>query len=73
MTDTTDQTDHIKDLSAQILTLQERHRALEAEIEQMMSFVYTDQLQLQRLKKQKLRIKDTIEKLKTSLIPDLDA
>jgi hypothetical protein len=66
-------TDHIAELSQQILGLQERHRALESEIEKMMSFAYTDQLQLQRLKKQKLRIKDTIEKLKTNLIPDLDA
>jgi hypothetical protein len=69
----TDTTDHITELSSQILDLQERHRMLELEIEQMMSFPYTDQLQLQRLKKQKLRLKDTIEKLKTSLIPDLDA
>lgn len=68
-----DTSDHITELSSQILSLQERHRALEAEIEQMLAFPYADQLQLQRLKKQKLRIKDTIEKLKTSLIPDLDA
>ena len=34
---------------------------------------YRDQLLLQRLKKKKLRIKDTIERLKDDLIPDLNA
>ena len=60
-------------ISAQILVLQTRHRELDAEIEQMYQFPYVDQLKLQRLKKQKLRLKEHILRLKDSLIPDLDA
>lgn len=34
---------------------------------------YPDQLQIKRLKKRKLLLKDTIELLESRLIPDLDA
>jgi len=34
---------------------------------------YPDQLQLKRLKKRKLRLRDSIEILQSRLIPDLDA
>ncbi len=61
------------DLAAQLLHLQERHRELDAEITQLESFPYRDQLHLRRLKKEKLRVKDTIERIRTLLIPDLDA
>lgn len=61
------------DLAAQLLQLQERHRELSAEIERLEAFPYQDQLHLRRLKKDKLRIKDTIERVRTMLIPDLDA
>lgn len=60
-------------LTAQLLALQARHRELDAEIERLQSFPYQDQLLLQRYKKQKLRIKDSIERIRTKLIPDLDA
>lgn len=39
----------------------------------LQEFPYLDQLQMQRLKKQKLRIKQNIERIKALLIPDLDA
>ncbi len=65
--------DHIQSTSAQILLLQIRHRALDEEITQLAANPYQNQLLLQRLKKEKLRIKDTIELLKDDLIPDLDA
>ena len=35
--------------------------------------VYVDQLQIQRLKKRKLYVKDMIGRLESRLIPDLDA
>ncbi len=60
-------------ISAQVLKLQANHRALDAEIDQLQTFPNVDQIHLQRLKKQKLRLKDSIERLKASLIPDLDA
>jgi hypothetical protein len=36
-------------------------------------FPYQNQILLQRLKKEKLRLKDAIERLKDDMIPDLDA
>lgn len=61
------------ELSAHLTYLQERHRELDAEIAQLEQFPYQDQLHLRRLKKEKLRIKDSIERVRTMLIPDLDA
>lgn len=61
------------DLAAQLLQLQERHRELSDEIDRLEAFPYQDQLHLRRLKKEKLRIKDTLERIRTMLIPDLDA
>ncbi len=66
-------TESDSDLAAQLLQLQNRHRELDVEIEQLELFPYQDQLHLRRLKKEKLRIKDTIERIRTMLIPDLDA
>lgn len=60
-------------LATRILHLQQEHRALDSQITELYEYAYRDQLQLQRLKKKKLRIKDTIERLKGDLIPDLNA
>ncbi|MDF1692794.1 MAG: YdcH family protein [Zhongshania sp.] len=65
--------DHIPSISARILLLQIRHRALDEKISELAANPYQNQLLLQRLKKEKLRIKDDIELLKDDLIPDLDA
>lgn len=61
------------DLESQLQQLQERHRELDAEIARLETFPYQDQLHLRRLKKDKLRTKDTLERIRTMLIPDLDA
>jgi len=34
---------------------------------------YPDQLQIQRLKKRKLRLKDLVRQIESRLIPDIDA
>ena len=60
-------------LAARILRLQHEHRNLDLSIAGLYEYPYLDQLQLQRLKKKKLLIKDAIELLKDDLIPDLDA
>ncbi len=60
-------------LATRILRLQQEHRSLDLEIEAHYEYPYRDQLLLQRLKKKKLRIKDTITRLKGDLIPDLNA
>jgi hypothetical protein len=62
-----------QNLSAQIFAMQAKHRQLDAEIERMQDQPFVDQLELQRLKKRKLRLKETIEMLKDQLIPDIDA
>lgn len=60
-------------LAERILQLQREHRTLDREIHELYEYPYRDQLRLQRLKKKKLRIKDTIARLKDELIPDLNA
>jgi hypothetical protein len=60
-------------LHTQLAALQERHRALDTEIARLEEFPYQDQLLLRRLKKDKLRLKDSIQRVRTMLIPDLDA
>ena len=56
-----------------LLQLQTRHRVLDAKIAELYSFPYRNQILLQRLKKEKLRLKDAIERLKDEMIPDLNA
>jgi hypothetical protein len=56
-----------------LLELQSRHRSLDLKIAELHSFPYQNQILLQRLKKEKLRLKDAIEKLKDDMIPDLNA
>ena len=49
------------------------HRQLDDHIREIQSFAYVDQLEIQRLKKKKLHLKDSIEFLKDQLIPDWNA
>ena len=63
----------IPSLGSQLLALRVEHRLLDEEIHQLQNFPFIDQLELQRLKRQKLRIKQNIERIKDLLIPDLDA
>jgi hypothetical protein len=56
-----------------LLQLQTRHRSLDTRIAEMYQYPYQNQILLQRLKKEKLRLKDAIERLKDDMIPDLNA
>jgi hypothetical protein len=56
-----------------LLELQTRHRVLDSRIAEMYRYPYQNQILLQRLKKEKLRLKDAIELLKDEMIPDLNA
>lgn len=49
------------------------HRDLDEAIERMAEGPFVDQLQMGRLKKRKLQIKDLIARLESRLIPDLNA
>jgi hypothetical protein len=55
-----------------LLNLQTKHRALDVQIEELHGFPYQNQILLQRLKKEKLRLKDAIARLKDDMIPDLN-
>jgi hypothetical protein len=56
-----------------LLQLQTRHRNLDSRITELHTYPYQNQILLQRLKKEKLRLKDAIERLKDEMIPDLNA
>ena len=60
-------------LRQRIETLRVEHRDLDEIIHRLALDPTTDQLQLKRLKKRKLLLKDLIQKLESDLIPDLDA
>ena len=49
------------------------HRDLDEVISRLSMDIHIDELQLKRLKKRKLALKDQIMKLESQLIPDLDA
>ena len=53
--------------------LREEHRDLDAAIALLSEESWPDQLQLRRMKKRKLKLKDWILNLESLLIPDLDA
>jgi hypothetical protein len=65
--------DEAPSLGQQLLDLQKNHRDLDEEILRLLTFPYVDQLKIQRLKKQKLVIKDLIDRIKDEMIPDLNA
>lgn len=62
-----------EDLIVTLQRLREEHRTLDAEIVCLQEKPYCDQLLLQRLKKRKLWLKDTVVRIESKLIPDLDA
>ena len=53
--------------------LRVEHRDLDDVIDRLQETGHLDTMQLQRLKKRKLKLKETIAKLESELIPDLDA
>ncbi len=60
-------------LRAQLQNLMQQHRDLDAAIISLEGTGTSDQLQLRRLKKMKLDIKDKIQRIETMLIPDIIA
>ena len=53
--------------------LRQEHRDLDVAIQQMSNSIGCDELQITRMKKRKLLLKDAIARLESKLIPDLDA
>lgn len=60
-------------LLEKLTTLREEHRDLDQIIERLMQTVPVDFVQIQRLKKRKLVLKDMIQKAEGDLIPDIIA
>ncbi len=60
-------------LELQLAELRTEHRDLDVAINAMAENPGTDQLQLARMKRRKLALKDSISKLLSKLIPDLNA
>lgn len=65
--------DNQQEMQRQLEELREEHRDLDAVIAQAAASPVFDQLQLQRLKKRKLLLKDQISKLESRLHPDIIA
>ncbi len=65
--------EEIQALRGKLDELQVEHRDLDDVIHHLTASDYPDQLQLQRLKKRKLRLKDLLKKIASQLIPDIDA
>lgn len=63
----------IQAIRKRIHELHTEHQALDATIVTLSGACYPDELELRRLKKRKLLVKDQIAKLESMLIPDLDA
>ncbi|MDA1100257.1 MAG: DUF465 domain-containing protein [Proteobacteria bacterium] len=61
------------EIEARIIALQQEHRDLDGAIAAMIERGVFDQLQLQRLKKRKLALRDLIGRLATRLVPDIIA
>jgi hypothetical protein len=59
--------------AARLVRLRQEHRDLDSAIEALRISPASDQLQLARLKKRKLRLKDEIAQLEDQLIPDIIA
>ena len=60
-------------IARQLVELRMEHRDLDAAIERLARDPANDELQLKRLKKRKLRLKDMIAQLESQLIPDQPA
>ena len=56
-----------------IIQLKLEHHDLDVAISRLAADLRSDELQLSRMKKRKLQLKDYIARLESSLIPDLDA
>jgi hypothetical protein len=59
------------DVKVRVVELEIEHRDLDTAIELLNESLTVDALQLQRLKKRKLQLKDQIIQLKMQLIPDI--
>jgi hypothetical protein len=62
-----------QEIETRLAALRLEHRDLDAAIEALRGAMAADQLQIARLKKRKLRLKDEISALEDLLVPDIIA
>ncbi len=67
------QTSPPPDYERRLAELRAAHRALDNQIDQLIQDGFTDQLEIQRLKKRKLALKDRIVRLESDRLPDIIA
>ena len=65
--------EEVAEFEAELARLKEEHRDLDGAIEALERMVAGDQLQIQRLKKRKLVLKDRIMRVEDQLTPDIIA
>ena len=63
----------IQELKERLYQLSLEHRDLDDIVERLYEDAYVDQLQISRIKRRKLQIKDSITRIESQLIPDLNA
>jgi hypothetical protein len=61
------------EIERKLAELRAAHRALDERINQLVEGGYRNQLELQRLKKQKLALRDRIARLESDRLPDIIA
>lgn len=62
-----------QDIQRRLIELEVEHRDLDAVIDALIRDLHPDELQLRRLKKRKLQLKDHMTLLRMQLIPDIPA
>ena len=67
------ESEEIRELRANLLKLKQEHRDLDSAINALEESGHADQLQLKRLKKKKLFLKDEISRIEDQLLPDIIA
>ena len=65
--------ERLNDKRMQLAELREQHRDLDVSIEALSQIAIPDQLRIQRMKRQKLQLKDQIRILSAQINPDIIA
>jgi hypothetical protein len=65
--------DEIVSARARLATLRTEHRSLDDWIEALLAAPFVDQLEVRRMKKRKLHLRDEIARLEDQLTPDIIA
>lgn len=63
----------ISDLEEKLADLEREHKDLDEVIDRLRQTPPVDFLQMKRLQKKKLHLKDTIQRLRSNLLPDIIA